>query len=145
MPILREKHSHVSRIGVFRRTWRNISIRCALNCSLRGLVCIVSRSMVMCSSPSRFDLCCSSSSLYASLLSPKYPLFLWEKDPQKDGLFPSSFLSPRVLPLSSPRKGKSDQLSACLRLVCRRMKQIVPKKCACFGISTSFRAFCPLS
>ncbi len=33
-----------------------------------------------------------------------------------------------VLPLSSSRKGKIGQLSASLRLICRRVKEILPKK-----------------
>jgi hypothetical protein len=60
-----------------------------------------------------------------SVAFPKTPSFWGEKDPQKEGLFSSSFLSPMVLPLSSSRKGKRGQLSACLRLISHRVKEIV--------------------
>jgi len=111
MPILREKHSRVRWIRVFKRTWINISIRCALNCSLWDSVCIVSRSMAMCSSPSLFDLRCSSSSLSASLLSPKHPLFWGKKTLKKRAFFPLLFCHQGCyFYLSSPRNGKRGQV-----------------------------------
>ena len=72
---------------------------------------------------------CSRSISSVSMPSPKCPLFWGKKTLFLRVFFPLLFCHQGCyFYLSSPRKGKRGQLSACLRLICRRVKQIVPQR-----------------